>query len=132
MTYPENTRLLQLLQEYRNDNKYSNYVKVVEEITDGNAYLLLESDKDYGDKYNTWTPTEKGQKIHFGIYFVNGLKAIAAFSSEDALFTWKKKVTKYISLPAKALIEICKTNGIDRIVVDRSLPTMVVLERQKS
>lgn len=104
----------------------------MEEITDGNAYLLLEADKDYGSKFNTWTPTEKGQKNHFGIYFVSGLKAIAAFTGEDALFTWKKKVTKYISLPAKALIEICKTKGIDRIVDVRSLPAMIVLERQKS
>jgi hypothetical protein len=120
-----------LLNEYSNDNKYDNYVKVVEEITDGDAYLLLVSDKDYGSAYDTWAPTEKGQKIDLGIYFVDGLKAIADFTSEDALFTWKKKVTKYVSLPAKALIEICKTNGIDRIVVNSSLPTMVVLERQK-
>jgi hypothetical protein len=128
---PDNKKLLELLSAYSKDNKYDNYKKVVQELTAGNAYLLLPSNKDYGDKYKTWTPVEEGHKIDLGIYFVDGLKAIAAFSSEEALFTWKKKVTKYISLPSKAIIEICEANGIDRIVIDSKLPTMVVLQRNK-
>ena len=128
---PDNKKLLELLNDYSKDNKYDNYKKVVEELTEGNAYLLLPSNKNYGDKYKSWAPVEKGHKIDLGIYFVDGLKAIAAFSSEEALFTWKKKVTEYISLPSKAIIEICEANGIDRIVVDNKLPTMVVLQRSK-
>jgi hypothetical protein len=131
MTKPDNAKLFELLNRYSKDNKYNNYKKVVEELTEGNAYLLLPSTIDYGDKYKSWTPVEEGQKIDLGIYFVDGLKAIAAFSSEEALFTWKKKVTKYVSLPSKAIIEICEANGIDRIVVDSNLPTMVVLQNSK-
>ena len=129
MANPDNTKLFELLNNYSKDNKYDNYKRVVEELTEGNAYLLLPSDKSYGDKYKSWTPVDKGQTIDLGIYFVDGLKAIAAFSSEEALFTWKKKVTKYVSLPSKAIIEICEANGIDRIVVDNKLPTMVVLQK---
>jgi len=131
MTIPDNTKLFELLNEYSKNNKYDNYKKVVEELTEGNSYLLLPSNKDYGGKYKSWTPSVEGQKIDLGIYFVDGLKAIAAFSSEDALFTWKKKVTKYISLPSKTIIEICEANGIDRIVVDNKLPTMVVLQKSR-
>jgi hypothetical protein len=131
MINPDNTKLFKLLNEYGKDNKYDNYKKVVKELTEGNAYLLLPSNKDYGNKYTSWTPVEEAQKIDLGIYIVDGLKAIAAFSSEEALFTWKKKVSKYISLPSKAIIEICEANGIDRIVVDSALPTMVVLQKSK-
>jgi hypothetical protein len=128
---PDNKKLIELLNEYSKDNKYKIYKKVVEELVEGNAYLLLPSNHDYGDKYKSWTPVEEGHKIDLGIYFVDGLKAIAAFSSEEALFTWKKKVAKYISLPSKAIIEICEANGIDRIVIDSKLPTMIVLQRSK-
>ena len=131
VTNLDNTKLFKLLNDYSNDYKYDNYKKVVEELTDGNAYLLLPSETSYGGKYKNWTPVDKGQTIDLGIYFVDGLKAIAAFTSEEALFTWKKGVTKYISLPSKAIIQICETNGIDRIVVDSNLPTMIVLQRNK-
>lgn len=132
MANPDNTKLFELLNEYSKDNKYDNYKKVVEELTGGNAYLLLPSNKNFDDKYKNWTPVDEGQKIDLGIYLVDGLKAIAAFTSEEALFTWKKKVTKYVSLPSKAIIEICETNSIDRIVVDSNLPTMVVIQRNKN
>jgi hypothetical protein len=128
---PDNTKLFKLLNDYSKDNTYDNYKKAVEELTDGNAYLLLPSETSYGDKYKDWTPVDKGQTIDLGIYFVDGLKAVAAFTSEQALFTWKKGVTKYVSLPSKAIIQICETNGIDRIVVDSNLPTMIVLQRNK-
>ena len=121
--------MFQLLDDYIKDNKYDNYKKVVAELTDGNAFLVLPTDHDNDEKFKTWSPVLEGHKIKIGIYFIDGLKATAAFTSEEALFVWKAKTTKYVSLPAKTVIEICEANDIDRIVVDSGLRTMVVLQR---
>ena len=63
-----------------------------------------------------------------GIYFVDGLKAIVAFTSEEALFNWAKRPTKYVSIPSKASIEIYEKNGIDRIVIDSKLSNMITAD----
>ena len=129
MITPDNTSLLKLLKAYSNDNNYDNYKKVVEELTDGTAYLLLPSDKNYNNQFKSWTPAEEGQTIDLGIYFVDGLKAVAVFTSEEALYAWRKQLVKYVSLPAKTIIEICEANDINRIIVDSNLPTMFVFQR---
>lgn len=62
MSMPDNSKLFELLNEYIKDNKYDNYKKVVEELTGGNAYLLLASNKDFGNNYKNWTPVREGKK----------------------------------------------------------------------
>jgi len=128
-TNPDNTRLLQLLENYVNDNKHGNYKKVVAELTEGNAFLVVPSEHDGDEKFHTWTPSSEGYTINIGIYFVDGLKATAAFTSKEALFAWKKEETKCVSLPSKAFLKICEESEIDRIVIDNKLRTMVVLQR---
>jgi hypothetical protein len=125
----DNTKLFQLLEEYIKDNKYENYVKVASELSNGNAYLVLPSAHDNNEKLHAWHPAPEGQKIKLGIYYVDGLKATAAFTSKDALYTWAKKPTECVSLSSKTVIEICEANDIDRIVVDSGLRTMVILQR---
>ena len=39
----------------------------------------------------SWTSSPVGLKINIGIWFVDGLKATSAFTSEEALFEWAKK-----------------------------------------
>lgn len=126
----DNTRLFQLLEEYIKDNKYENYVKAATELTEGNAYLVLPTEHDDDERLKTWAPVPKEYKISLGIYFIDGLKATAAFTSKDALFEWAKKPTTCISLSSKTVIEICEANEIDRIVIDSKLRTMIVLQRK--
>ena len=123
----DNTKLFELLNEYIKDNKYENYKKVVAELTEGNAYLLLPS--KHNNNIVGWHNVPKGYKIDLGIYIVDDIKVIGAFTSEETLFTWAKKATKWISLSSKVIIQICEENDIYRIVVDSGLPTMVVLQR---
>ena len=126
----DNTRLFQLLEEYIKDNKYENYVKAATELTEGNAYLVLPTEHDDDERLKTWAPVPKEYKISLGIYFIDGLKATAAFTSKDALFEWAKKPTTCISLSSKTVIEICEAHEIDRIVIDSKLRTMIVLQRK--
>ena len=126
---PKNTKLFHLLEEYINDNKYDNYKKVVAELTDGNALLVLPSKHDNDERFNTWDPVPEGHKIQLGIYIVDGLKATAAFTSKEALFLWAKKPSMCVSIASKTFMKICEANDINRIVVDSGLRTMIVLQR---
>ena len=125
---PDNTRLLELIEQYIADNEYESYKKVVFELEDGNAYLLLPSENDWGEKYPTWTPSPPGLKMKLGIWFIDGLKATAAFTSEVALFEWAKKSVKYVSFRSQAVLKLCEDNGIDRVVIDDKLRTMIILQ----
>jgi hypothetical protein len=129
IAHPENTKLFQLIEDYIKDNAYDNYKKVVTELTEGNALLVLPAERDDDTMPDTGVSSRKDSKIIIGIYFVDGLKATAAFTSKEALFYWAKRATKCISLPSKTVIEICEANDIDRIVIDSKLRTMIVLQR---
>jgi hypothetical protein len=86
---------------------------------------------DHEENIEGWRIAPENYKINLGIYEVDGIKAIGAFTSEEALFTWAKKVTKWVSLSSKVIMKICEENNIQRIVIDSSLPTMIVLQRYK-
>jgi hypothetical protein len=94
---PDNTRLFALIEQYVSDNEYESYKKVVFELEDGNSYLLIPSENNLGEEFSSWAPSPPGLKIKLGIWFRDGLKATAAFTSEQALFEWAKKPTKYVS-----------------------------------
>jgi hypothetical protein len=126
---PDNTKLFALIEQYISDNEYDSYKKVVYELEDGNSYLLIPSESNLGEEFSSWAPSPPGLKIEIGIWFRDGLKATAAFTSKQALFEWAKKPTKYISYRSQVVLELCERNGISRIVIDSKQRTMIVLQR---
>jgi hypothetical protein len=127
---PDNTRLFALIEQYVSDNEYESYKKVVFELEDGNSYLLIPSENNLGEEFSSWAPSPPGLKIKLGIWFRDGLKATAAFTSEQALFEWAKKPTKYVSFRSQMVLELCEANGIKRVVIDSKLRTMIVLQKE--
>ena len=125
---PDNTRLLELIEQYIADNEYDSYKKIVLELEGGNAFLIIPSENDWGGKFPVWTPSPPGLKMKLGIWFIDGLKATVAFTSEHALFEWANKSIKYVSLRSQAFLGLCEANGIDRVVIDDKLRTMIVLQ----
>jgi len=128
---PDNIKLFELINNYIKDNKYENYASVVAELTNGNAFLLLPIYNENKKDIPEWTPAPEGFSIKWGTYFVDGLIAIAAFTSEEALFTWAQKPTNYIALPSKTVLEMCEKNEVRRVVIDSKLPTMIVLQNDE-
>jgi hypothetical protein len=126
---PDNTKLFALIEQYISDNEYESYKKVVLELEQGNSYLLLPSEHELVNEFSTWTLSPAGLKVNIGIWFVDGLKATAAFTREEALFEWAKKPAKYFSFRSQTVLELCEANGIDRIVIDSKLRTMIVLQK---
>ena len=127
---PDNTRLLELIERYIADSEYESYKKAVKELESGNAYLVVPSGNDWG--FPTWTSSSAGLKMKIETWSVDGLKATIAFTSEQALFEWAKKPTKYVALRSQAFLEICEAESIERIVIDNTLKTMIVLQNNKS
>jgi hypothetical protein len=126
---PDNIKLFALIEQYIADNEYESYKKVVLELEAGDAYLLIPSESNLGEEFSSWAPSPPGLKIKMGIWFRDGLKTTAAFTSERALFEWAKKPTKYVSIRSQMVLELCEANGIKRIVVDSKLRTMIVLQK---
>jgi hypothetical protein len=126
---PDNTRLIALIEQYISDNEYESYKKVVFELEDGNSYLIIPSESNLGEEFSSWPPSPPGLKIKIGIWFKDGLKATAAFTSEQALFEWAKKPAKYVSFRSQMVLELCEVNDISRIVIDSKQRTMIVLQK---
>ncbi len=126
---PDNNKLIGLIEKYIADNENESYKKVVRELETGNAYLLLPSETNVGEGFSSWAPSTPGLKLDIGIWLTDGLKATIAFTSEQALFEWAKKPTKYVSFRSQTVLEICATNDIKRVVIDNKLRTMIVLQR---
>jgi type III secretion system (T3SS) SseB-like protein len=128
--HPDNTRLIYLLNIYGEHNSEKNYEQVLNEILDGNAYLLLPTINDGKNKSGSWTTNKVGDTLKLtSIHNLDGLKAIAVFSDEKALFDWAKKTTEYTAVPTQVLPDLCRQMGIVSVVINSGQKNMFVVER---
>lgn len=59
---PDNATLLNLLHQWKNNESAENYTNVVNELLDGQSYLLLPSTND--GKSNGWKTLEPGMTLN--------------------------------------------------------------------
>jgi SseB protein N-terminal domain len=132
-TNPDNSRLFQLLEIYQKQNgKGDSYKNVVLELMNGNSFLLLPSQND-NESSGAWTTAEKNTTLKLTcVYNLDGLKVLGAFTDENALVNWTKKPTQYTALSSKDVMKLCEEQLIERIVINSELPTMFVLERNRT
>lgn len=128
---PDNTRLTYLLDIYGQHPSNENYRALLEEITNGNSFLLLPSANDNANT-NGWQTAEVGTTLNLASVFnMDGLKVLGAFSDETALVKWAKQATQYTAIKTQDLVDFCKQNSIDRIVINSDQKNMFVLERNR-
>ncbi|MBK9486957.1 MAG: enhanced serine sensitivity protein SseB C-terminal domain-containing protein [Chitinophagaceae bacterium] len=128
---PDNTRLTYLLDIYGQHPSNENYKAVLDEITSGNSFLLLPSVNENGDS-NGWQTAQVGTTINLAsIFNLDGLKVLVAFSDEIALIKWTNRETQYTAIKTQDLVDFCKQNNVDRIVVNSDQKNMFVLERNR-
>jgi hypothetical protein len=130
---PENTRLIFLINNWSQHRSNENYKLVVEELLNGNSYLILPS-LNSGDPTITgqdWRTTEKDTKLQLtSVHNLDGLKVLGAFTDEKALLAWtQQKATTYTALKAKAALELCEDSSINTIVINSGSPNMFVVQR---
>ena len=128
---PDNTRLTYLLDIYGQHPSNENYRAVIDEITSGNSFLLLPSVNDNGNT-NGWQTAEAGTTINLSsIFDLDGLKVLGAFSDPNALVKWTNRVTQYTAIKTQDLVDFCRQNNVDRIVINSDQKNMFVLERNR-
>jgi hypothetical protein len=128
---PDNTRLTYLLDIYGQHPSNENYKAVLEEITGGNSFLLIPSLNDDGET-NGWETAQVGTTLKLSSVFnLDGLRVLGAFSDEVALIKWTKRATQYTAIKTQDIVDFCKENNVDRIVINSDQKNMFVLERSR-
>jgi hypothetical protein len=128
---PENTRLNYLLNIWGENHSDENYKAVLDEILNGNSYLILPSANDNPGSGN-WETAKASTSLNLtSVFNLDGLKVLGAFSDEKSLLEWTKKETQYTAIQTQAMVDFCKTNDIDRIVINSNQKNMFVLERNR-
>lgn len=128
---PDNTKLHFLLNNYGQNPSNENYKAVMAELLEGNSFLLLPSEND-APKNDDWTTLEKGTILELkSVFNLDGLKVLGAFSDKDSLTNWAKHQIGYTAMRSQDIINMCKENGIDRIVINSDQKNMYVLERNR-
>lgn len=129
---PDNTRLLFLIDTWVSNPTNENYRDVLNELESGNSFLILPTENSGGETIG-WSSLDKDSKLNLtSVYNLDGLKALAVFTDENALLEWSKKPTQYTALHSQDVIEICKSNSIDRVVINNLQRNMFVLERNRA
>jgi hypothetical protein len=128
----DNTRLLDLIHAYTEQQSEKTYAAVIDELMEGNAYLLMPSVGSSHPKQQ-WRNMDEGESLDLtSVFNVDGLNVLGAFTSEETLLEWAQKETNYSAMPAREIIDLCMSNNIQRIVIDSDQPTMFVMQRNTS
>ena len=128
---PDNTRLIFLLNNWGDNPSTENYSAVLDEILTGNSFLMLPSANNETSTGH-WETLEKDKTLQLtSVYNMDGLKVLAAFSDEKSLLEWAKKEIQYTAIKTPDILELCKQDGIDRIVINSDHKNMFVLERNR-
>jgi len=130
---PEHNKLLELLEIHQKQNRdESSYKNVLDELLNGDSYLLLPSVNNNPSSEEVTISTENTRTLKLTCIFnMDGLKVLGAFTDESSLLNWAKEPTQYTSLPSKAVLKLCEDNSIERIVINSDSSTLFFLERNR-
>src|SRR6185437_5462059 len=129
---PDNTRLIFLINNWSEHRSDENYKLVVEELLQGNSFLILPSLNSDDQKVviGDWQAAEKDTPLKLtSVFNLDGLKVLGAFTDEKSLLFWAKKVTTYTALDSKAALDLCQKINIDRVVINSDSNNMFILQR---
>lgn len=96
-----------------------NYVKVRNELMEGNSFLMLPSGKNEAISEG-WYSNSEVSHIQLGsLNTKDGIKVLGAFTDSDSVLRWSKaKQVLCTSLRSQTVLEICERNGIKRVVIN--------------
>lgn len=131
-TLPDNRKLIYLLDKYgENRDEYENYSAVMDELLNGESWLLLSSQNE-NKVINQWNKIEAGSTLNLTCIFdVDGLKILGAFTDEHSLLEYMKRETSYTAMKTQDVLSFCETNGIDRIVINGGQKNAWFTEKSK-
>jgi len=126
-----NTRFQCLLEQYLEDRTYESYEKVIGELYLENAYYYIINYDSNVEREKGWFQVKGDAKFQIGTWSVDNLIATAVFSSLEELEKYLKQNPEtsktYVCLGSKYFFEYCETMNIERIVLNNSLDSMLVM-----
>ena len=125
----ENIRLNFFLDEWGKNPSGKNFEKVMDELVNGNSYLLLPSTAEaLGHKKVKVADGDTNLPLTC-IFKVDSHKVLGAFADETTLYNWAKKPIHYVAMRSKAILKMCEMNDIDKIVINSDSPDIFLVQR---
>ena len=129
--YPENNKLILLLNVWSQNRLEDDYELVMRELMDGNSCLLLPSIHNKPINSN-WRTSKGNESIKLTcIYEVDGVKSIGVFSDGESLYRWAKKATTYTAMKSQDVLKLCEANDIYNLVINSDSPNIFVAQRSR-
>ena len=73
-------------------------------------------------------PSGEGDLKFASVADIDGYKGIAVFTSENLLLNWAKSPCQFMKVKSQDVLTFCKTNRIDRIVIDTANRQSCILD----
>ncbi len=128
----DNKELISLLLDFNQSQSGEMYTKIVASLQADNHILLLPSINDT-DSTNDWRELHGGSELKLNCIFnVNGIKVLAAFTSESAMNSWAKSSISYTAIKSSDVMKMSLQWDVDRIVIDSDQASMFVLQKSQS
>jgi hypothetical protein len=127
----DNIRLNSLLDNWGKEPSGKNFEKVMQELLNGNSYLILPSAKNKHEPGFQWTTSANEKLILTCIFEVEGVSVLGAFTNESAISNWAKGPQPYVMMKTKAVLELCEKNNIYKIVLNSDSPNIFLAERSR-
>ena len=129
LTQPDNTKLIELLKDWSKEPIFKNYEKVMNELINGNSFLMLPSQNDNNSEKG-WRTSQDETLSLTCIFEVNGLKVIGGFTDDDAIIRWAKGHATYTSMRSQEVLELCEREDIYKIVINSDSPNIFLAQRK--
>lgn len=129
---PDNAHLLELLDIYQKKNGQNSYEDVLNELLNGNSFLMFPTQNDKNSIIDQWKTATTNTKLKIrSVVNIDGLKVFGVFTDEESMLSWTKSKSEYTALRAQDVLKMCQDNNFDRLVINTGLPNMYVLERNR-
>jgi hypothetical protein len=125
-----NEKLILLLNNWSKDPSGKNFESVMNEIINGDSFMILPCINNYPK--DEWI-TSVNEKLELTCIFeVEGVKILGAFTDNEAISIWSKgKSQPYIVMKTKSVLELCEMNNIYKIVINSDSPNIFLVERSR-
>ena len=126
----DNTKPISLLDSWGKDPSGKNFERVMEELINGNSFLMLPSINKDSTK-RKWVALGNEKLLLTCLFEVDGVKVLGAFTDESALSKWAKEPCGYTAMKTKDIFKLCEANNIYKIVINSDSSNIFLVHRSR-
>ena len=127
----DNNKLNPLLNDWGKGPSGKNFERVMDELVNGNSYLILPTVENKHQVSFQWTASANEKLGLTCIFEVDGVKILGAFTDNDTISNWAKGPHPCIMMKTKDVLKLCEMNNIYKIVINSDSPNIFLAERSR-